>query len=180
MRAHAAGPSRRPAAPGPGRQLTEADLRCRHRKIGAPATAVCHRVGGAPHLRSAALDARMTSRVRPAQPSQPLVGVDEQGVVHPADHIRRAPLNGVMGKRSRNASMGQTGASELGSIPGCQPHGATLVMTSGSCAMIVIGTSRLAPGPLTTAAGWWSPTATTTRLSSAKVSTNEMRVLIEY
>ena len=34
--------------------------------------------------------------------------------------------------------------------------------------------------PLTTVAGWWSPTATTTRSSSPKVSTNEIRALNVY
>src|SRR5829696_650704 len=89
----AAGLSRRPVAPGHGRQLTDQDPR--HRRIGAPGSAWCRRVAGVRHPRSAVSHARMTSRVRRAQPSRPPAGLDEQNVIHRADHSPRAPLNAL-------------------------------------------------------------------------------------
>src|SRR4051812_42642201 len=56
-------------------------------------------------------------------------------------------------KRSRKALIGHTGARGLGCRPLCQPHPAICLVTFGSWAMIEIGTSRLAPSPLTVVAG---------------------------
>ena len=53
-------------------------------------------------------------------------------------------------------------------------------MTAGSWAMTVTGTSWLAPAPDTIVDGWWSPSTTSTRLSSWNVCTNETRALIVY
>ena len=54
--------------------------------------------------------------------------------------------------------MGQTGAVGLGSIPFVQPQLPSLLITFGSWAMIVIGTSCHGGRP-TTLEGWWSPRA---------------------
>ena len=77
--------------------------------------------------------------------------------------------------------MGQTGASGRGLRPSCQPQAEMRLITAGSRAMIVMGTSWLAPVPVTTVAGWWSPSTTSTRsLLSWQFSTKETRVLSEY
>ena len=78
-------------------------------------------------------------------------------------------------KRSRKASIGQTGACGPGCSPSCQPQPEIRSSTAGSRATMVIGTSWLAPSPVTTGAGWWSPRKTSTRLSSPYVCTYEMR-----
>jgi phosphatidylglycerophosphate synthase len=75
--------------------------------------------------------------------------------------------------RSRKASIGQTGAWLEGRSPLLQPQPEILSSTLASRATMVTGTSRLAPSPLTTDAGWWSPSATTTRSSSRWCSTKE-------
>ena len=88
--------------------------------------------------------------------------------------------------RSRKASIRQTGASGPGSIPSSHPHDEVCSSTAGSEAMIVTGTSCEASGPVTTEAGWWSPTRIMTRSRSCawRVATNEIRALyaesIEY
>ena len=56
-------------------------------------------------------------------------------------------------KRSRNAAIGQTGACGSGSIPSCQSQPAIRSITFGSWAMTEIGTSWLAPWPVTSVAG---------------------------
>src|SRR5215216_1866472 len=56
-------------------------------------------------------------------------------------------------KRSRNAAMRQTGASGPGSMPSCQLHPAIWCNSLGSWAMTEMGTSWLAPWPVTTVAG---------------------------
>ena len=56
-------------------------------------------------------------------------------------------------KRSRNDAIGQTGASGLGDMPSCHPHPPIRAITSGSRAMMEIGTSWPAPWPVTTVAG---------------------------
>ena len=56
-------------------------------------------------------------------------------------------------KRSRNASIGQTGACGSGRRPSCQPHPAIRRITFGSRATTEIGTSWLAPSPVTIVAG---------------------------
>jgi hypothetical protein len=56
-------------------------------------------------------------------------------------------------KRSRKAAIGHTGACGLGTMPSCQPHPAIRSITFGSCAMTEIGTSWLAPWPVTSVAG---------------------------
>src|SRR5919112_2037253 len=92
---------------------------------------------------------------------------------------RRGQRNVVM-KRSRNASIGNTGAAGSGRRPGCQPHPAIRFSTAGSRATMVTGTSCVAFGPLTTGAAWWSPRNTSTRLSLPYVRTQEIRLLTEY
>ena len=90
-----------------------------------------------------------------------------------------AALNAVR-NLLRKASIGQTGASAAGCRPGCQSHEAMRSKTAGSRATIEIGTSWVAPGPLTFGAGWWSPSRTSTRLGSFAFCTNEISELIEY
>jgi ribosomal protection tetracycline resistance protein len=68
--------------------------------------------------------------------------------------------------RSRNDSIGHTGACGPGFRPAshCQP--AILSSTAGSFVTIVIGTSWVAPSPVMIEAGWWSPRKISTRSSS--------------
>ena len=56
-------------------------------------------------------------------------------------------------KRSRNVSMGHTGARGVGDMPSCQRHPPIRSNTLGSRAMTEMGTSWLAPSPVTTVAG---------------------------
>src|SRR4030095_5808877 len=86
----------------------------------------------------------------------------------------------VVRKRSRNVSIGHTGAAGLGFRPGSHPHAATRFSTAGSRATMVIGTSCVAFGPLTMEAAWWSPRNTSTRLSLPYVRTQEVRLSTEY
>lgn len=58
----------------------------------------------------------------------------------------------------RNASIRQTGAEGDGSISGSHFQEAIRSITAGSFAMTPTGTAWFAPSPLTTVAGWWSPT----------------------
>jgi phosphatidylglycerophosphate synthase len=67
--------------------------------------------------------------------------------------------------RSRKASILQTGAVLPGRMPSAQRQPSIGCSTAGSRATTVTGTSRLAPGPVTTGAGWWSPRSTRTRSS---------------
>src|SRR5262249_26693310 len=52
--------------------------------------------------------------------------------------------------------------------------------TEGSRATIEIGTSWLAPSPLTVLEGWWSPSSMSTRFGSLSSVTHEVRACSEY
>src|SRR3954447_18695649 len=82
--------------------------------------------------------------------------------------------------RSRNASVGHSGASGPGLRPFCHPQLEICLSTAGSLATIVIGTSRLAPPPVTIGAGWWSPRKTSTVFLVPYFSRNENRAVKEY
>lgn len=49
-----------------------------------------------------------------------------------------------------------------GSVPGTNPWAVKRASSAGSGLSTCTGTSQLAPSPLTLAAGWWSPTSSTT------------------
>jgi hypothetical protein len=66
----------------------------------------------------------------------------------------------------RKVSIRATGALGAGRRPGVQFQDEIRSSTFGSLATIVIGTSRLAPCPVTIGAGWWSPRKTSTRFGS--------------
>ena len=68
-------------------------------------------------------------------------------------------------KRSRKASIGQTGAFDVGRRPGTQPQPAIRRITAGSWAITETGTSWLDP-TVTGLWGWWSPSTTSTRFGS--------------
>src|SRR5882724_13462150 len=89
--------------------------------------------------------------------------------------VLKAPRNWL-----RKASIGSSGAEGPGSSPSCQRQGAICLNTEGSRAMIEIGTTWLAPAPLTRVEGWWSPSRTSTRLGSLTSVTHEVSACIEY
>src|SRR5690348_9905891 len=89
--------------------------------------------------------------------------------------VLKAPRNWL-----RKASIGSSGAEGPGSSPSCQRQEAICLNTEGSRAMIEIGTSWLAPGPLTMVWGWWSPSRMSTRFGSLTSVTHEVRTFIEY
>jgi hypothetical protein len=63
--------------------------------------------------------------------------------------------------------MGQVGVCRPGRRPFVQRHDEMLFITSGSFAMMLIGTLWLAPSPLTIDDGWWSPRTINTVLRFA-------------
>ena len=95
---------------------------------------------------------------------------DDSDIFVPLPHVRAHDECLVAGrdpnavrKRSRNASIRQTGACGLGRKPDCQSHPLIRFSTDGSWEMTEIGTSWFAPCPLTTGNGCSSPTTTSTR-----------------
>src|SRR5215472_10115841 len=80
----------------------------------------------------------------------------------------------------RKASIRSSGASRLGNRPFCQCQEAICLNTEGSCAMIEIGTSWLAPGPLTVIIGCSSPRTISTRFGSLSSVTHDVRAPSEY
>src|SRR6266705_674789 len=89
--------------------------------------------------------------------------------------LLKAPRNWL-----RKASMGSSGAPGPGSSPSCQCQEDICLSTDGSRATIEIGTSWLAPGPLTAVWGWWSPYMMSTRFGSFSSVTHEVRAVSEY
>src|SRR5450755_4587941 len=86
--------------------------------------------------------------------------------------LLKAPRNWL-----RKASIGRSGAEEPGSSPSCQCPEAICLNTEGSRATIEIGTSWLAPAPLTAVWGWWSPYRMSTRFGSFSSVTHEVRAV---
>src|SRR5450755_3312579 len=89
--------------------------------------------------------------------------------------LLKAPRNWL-----RKASMGSSGAEGPGSSPSCQRQEAICLNTEESRATIEIGTSWLAPAPLTAVWGWWSPSRMSTRFGSFSSVTHEVRAVIVY
>ena len=87
----------------------------------------------------------------------------------------KAPRNWL-----RKASMGSSGAIGPGISPSCQCQDAICLNTDGSRAMIEIGTSWVAPAPLTVVWGWWSPNMMSTRFGSFSSVTHDVRAVSEY
>ena len=80
----------------------------------------------------------------------------------------------------RNASIGLTGALGEGSSPFCQCQEDICFSTDGARVMTEIGTSWVAPGPLTAVWGWWSPSTMKTRFGSFTSVTHDVRAVIVY
>ena len=76
--------------------------------------------------------------------------------------------------------MGSSGALGAGSSPFCQCQEDICLSTDGARVTIEIGTSWLAPGPLTAVWGWWSPSRMSTRFGSFSSVTHEVRAVIVY
>ena len=85
-------------------------------------------------------------------PSRPASRCAGSGGVH-GELVARGSESNALRKRSRKALIGQTGACGFGRRPSCQPHPAIRCSTAGSWAMIEIGTSWLAPCPVTIVRG---------------------------
>src|SRR5258707_15797977 len=89
--------------------------------------------------------------------------------------VLKAPRNWL-----RKASIGSSGAEGPGSSPSCQRQEEICLNTEGARATIEIGTSWLAPAPLTMLQGCSSPSRMSRRFGSLSSVTHEGRAGSEY